>query len=30
MSTDLKSHAQDVDLTRFWGGEEADVENIVL
>ena len=21
MSTDLKSHAQKVDLTRFWGGE---------
>ena len=25
MATDLKSHAQDVDLTRFWGGDTRGV-----
>jgi hypothetical protein len=25
MATDLKSHAQDVSLTRFWGGEKRGV-----
>ena len=25
MSTDLKSHAKDVDLTRFWGGDTRGV-----